>query len=399
MHALFFLLALLLPLFPSTFTQIQRLTETGEEEDSYYFADAVATTANGSIVAIGAPLSSSTIGQTSIWYLVEGAYVESQVIHATDESGSFPLSGTGVALSSDGVLLAIGEPGEDEGVGRVTVYESIGGSYINIANISAPVDQINESAFGTTVAWCSGSSRLVVGGPRDDGHIGAIWIFSRSGNAFTELSKHIGTDYTGSPLQGAAIAVTSDCATIAIGGPENNGKTGAVWILETSGTDTWAQQAGPLVGSQTSRLPTFGYALSFSSNGNRIAIGGPRNNYSGAVWIFDRASAVWTESAYLYSTATTYRSAQQGSSVHLTPDGETLHIGTATDGADVGAIHTFAHGTGSVWTFSNVKRPLGYDSTPHFADRLAVSGDGTTFVVGARYENYDQGAAYILTWA
>src|SRR6185369_13040648 len=82
-------------------------------------------------------------------------------------------------------------------------------------------------------------------------------------------SKLVGTGNTGSSRQGTSVSLSGD--TLAVGSYNDNGGMGAVWIFVRSGS-TWTQQGSTLVGSDISANAQFGYSVCL--RGDTLAVGG-----------------------------------------------------------------------------------------------------------------------------
>jgi hypothetical protein len=102
---------------------------------------------------------------------------------------------------------------------------------------------------GFSVALSADSNTAIVGGPDDNSSnntpVGAAWVYTRSGGVWTQQgNKLVGTDAVGvgGPAQGSSVALSADGNTAIVGGPDDNGSTGAVWVYTRSG-GVWTQQA------------------------------------------------------------------------------------------------------------------------------------------------------------
>ena len=88
----------------------------------------------------------------------------------------------------------------------------------------------------------------------------------------------------------------ADANTAIVGGPGNrdfepNGAVGGAWVFTQSG-GTWSQQA-TLVGSDAFGTSGQGFSVALSANGNTAIIGGPYDNgYTGAAWVFVQPPSV-----------------------------------------------------------------------------------------------------------
>jgi hypothetical protein len=73
----------------------------------------------------------------------------------------------------------------------------------------------------------------IVGGYGDNNFIGAAWIFTRSGRAWTQQGyKLVGSGAIGGAIrQGESVAISGDSSTAIVGGVYDDMGVGAVWIF------------------------------------------------------------------------------------------------------------------------------------------------------------------------
>ena len=116
--------------------------------------------------------------------------------------------------------------------------------------------------------------------PASGGPAGAAWVFTRSGGVWRQQGgKLVGTtsEYGGGLWsQGASVAVSADGNIAIVGGPSDNRATGAAWVFTRSG-DVWTQQGNKLVGSRAGEqaLPLGqGMSVALSADGNTAIVGG-----------------------------------------------------------------------------------------------------------------------------
>jgi Putative Ig domain/FG-GAP repeat len=146
--------------------------------------------------------------------------------------------------------------------------------------------------------------------------------------------KLVGTLANGAAQQGASVVLSDDGNMAIVGGPGDNNGQGAVWVYTRSGA-IWTQQGPKLVGPGASSR--FGSSVSLSADGTAI-VGGPgENNGQGAAWLYTRSGGVWTQQGNKLSGADVSGAAQQGSSVSLSADGSTAIVGGLGDGGGAGA--------------------------------------------------------------
>jgi hypothetical protein len=227
----------------------------------------------------------------------------------------------------------------------------------------------------------------------------------------------------GDPLVGVTLAMSADGNTVAVSTPhEDSGATGvngnqrdesawdsgAVYVFVRSG-NSWTQQAY-IKASNTQSSDKFGFAIALSGDGHTLAVGAtledsnargingdqPDNSApsAGAVYVFGRSGASWTQQAYI-KASNADESDQFGWSIALNDDGTTLAVGaqseaSAATGAngnqadnsapDAGAAYVFVR-HGSVWTQEAYIKASNAQGGDRFGFCVGLSGDGNTLAV------------------
>lgn len=178
----------------------------------------------------------------------------------------------------------------------------------------------------------------------------------------------------------------------------------------------FVQQGPKLVGSGTVGASLQGDAVAVSADGNTAIIGGRLDNLGlGAAWIWTRSGGVWTQQAKLVGTGGVYgrgyMAIDQGRSVAISGDGNTVIVGGIFDNDAVGAVWIWTRSEG-VWTQQGPKL-VGSGYVPNFADTgccdgvatadvfqgasVALSADGNTAIVGGPGDNRRAGAVWVWT--
>jgi hypothetical protein len=152
------------------------------------------------------------------------------------------------------------------------------------------------SLFGVSVALSSDGNTALIGGPGDNGYIGAAWVFTRSGSTWTQQgAKLTGSGENGGGDFGSAVALSSDGNTALIGGPGDAAGVGGAWVF-THANGEWTQQGEKLTGSEEGAKGHLGESVALSSDGNTALIGGPGDAASvGGAWVFTHANGEWTQ--------------------------------------------------------------------------------------------------------
>jgi hypothetical protein len=274
-----------------------------------YQGCSVSVSGDGQRVAIGALNDNNLIGCTFVFVRGDGWVQEAQLI-GTGYDGTDIEQGTSVALNYDGSTLAVGAPWD----GFASTSVTLGATWIFTRTDSTWTQQGsklvgsgyegNDIEQGTSVALSADGSTLAVGAPWDNSEIsgdplGATWIFVRdtAGVWSQQGSKLVGSGYIGTDIaQGHVVSLTSDGSTLAVGGPSDDGQTGATWIFVRDSGGSWSQLGSKLVGTGYIKVDPYnvmqGSGVSLTADGSELFTGGPNNdNLVGAVWIFQRESS------------------------------------------------------------------------------------------------------------
>jgi hypothetical protein len=306
-----------------------------------------------------------------------------------------PRVGATASLSGDGNIAYLGAPHDNGGVGSSWIFNRSAGVYtqdgVAVVGIAA-----GGAHQGTGVGLSADGSTAILGGSSYNvmGTGGAAWMFARSGITWTQQGgTMIGTGAIGNAAQGTSVALSADGNTAIVGGPGDNAGVGAAWIFTRTGT-TWSQQQ-KLVGSSPSGASQQGVSVAISADGNTVAMGGDMDNANiGAVWIFTRSGGTWTQQgAKLVGTGNTGVSLQ-GVSVALSGDSNTLAVGGSSDNAGIGAAWIFTR-SGSTWTQQGGKLvPQGNVGSSGFGFSVSLSHDGSLALFGGPLDNSSAGAAW-----
>ncbi|HEX7677288.1 MAG TPA: hypothetical protein VF713_04145, partial [Thermoanaerobaculia bacterium] len=292
-----------------------------------------------------------------------------------------------------------------------------------------------KASQGGAVAISGDGNTAVVGGSSDHGGFGATWVWTRSGGTWTESAKLVGTAADGySSSQGGALAISRDGNTVIVGASGDKGGTGAVWIFTRSG-ETWTQQGPKLVGSGAVTAANQGGTVALSADGNTALVGGylddsfygvccfPPSSV-GAAWVWTRSGGVWSQQGpKLVGTGGDFSSSigvGQGYSVALSADGNTALVGAVGDHAawvwirnggvwtqqgskligDGRSVALSGDGntallSASVWIRSSGAWKAHGQMGTNSGSRVSISRDGNTAILANPYEDKDVGAIYV----
>ena len=284
-----------------------------------------------------------------------------------------------------------------------------------------PTDSVGGSSqFGSAVAVNYAGNVLIAGGDADNGDVGAAWIFSQSsvGSSWNQQGlKLIGTDLTGTPQQGFAVAISSDGCTVASGGPLDNFEAGAVWIFQRLGGSgvTWQQDGPKLAGTGSAGFTGSqqGWSVSLSADGYTLASGAP-SDQPGAVYQYG-STFIWQRSTHVpgsspwrvQGTPLVGSGGVQGTlagySVSLSANGDILAMGSRASDVTpgLGGVWIFSR-SASAWTplTANPILPSDYDDVSgvvEFGAAVSLSANGLFLGAGALEDNSGIGAAWVFS--
>jgi hypothetical protein len=279
-------------------------------------------------------------------------------------------------------------------------------------------DRETSDSFGESVFLSADGFTLIVGARAESTSPntlnGAAYVFTRSGSTWTEQTKLLASDVLSDTASNArfgwSVALSSDGNTALIGawGEATSPTTfnGAAYVF-TRTAGVWTEQQ-KILASDRAAGDNLGYSVALSSDGNIAFIGARAestspNTNQGAAYVFTRTAGIWTEQQKL--TASDRASTDYfGASMAISSDGNTALIGAyledTSPNTDNGAAYVFTRSAG-VWTQQQKLLASDLATGDEFGASVALSSDGNTAIVGARYENtspnVDNGAAYVFT--
>ena len=324
--------------------------------------------------AVAAPTITSftaTTGPVGTLVTITGTNLGSQT--------SFTIGGVNaIQVSNSGTtLVGMVMPGATTGTISVT---TAGGTATSTGSFTVtatpfPAAQLGDKLVGTgvsgaaqqgySVAVSADGSTAIVGGPYDNSSQGAAWIYTRSGNTWSQQGKLVGIGNTGPASQGYSVGISADGNTAIVGGANDNTSVGAVWVFTRSGT-SWSQQGDKLVGTGNVGKSLQGTSVAVSADGNTVIAGGwGDNGYKGASWVFTRSGSNWSQQGKLVGTGGV-GNGKQGFSVALSADGNTAIVGGFEDD----------YGNGAAWVFTRLEGNWSQQGSKLYAPTDAGGGEG-----------------------
>ncbi|HEX4345351.1 MAG TPA: hypothetical protein VHZ31_07305 [Solirubrobacteraceae bacterium] len=239
----------------------------------------------------------------------------------------------------------------------------------------------------------------VVGSPHADGK-GAVYVFTRSGDSWTQTAKLTTSDLAAGDDLGESVAIDGD--TIVAGAPgANHGpddRVGAVYTFARAGTAN-RQETAKLTVSDGAAFDNLGETVAIDGDGIVAGAAGETvdgKQSAGALYTFTRTGvAARTETGKLIASVNA-ESDQLGRS--LAVDGDTIVAGADIGvGGDVGKVYTFAR-TGASPRTETAVLTASDGGQDDLGESVAIDGD--TIVAGAptaTVAGVSSGAVYTFT--
>ncbi|MCF7794577.1 MAG: hypothetical protein K9N09_11230 [Candidatus Cloacimonetes bacterium] len=313
-------------------------------------------------------------------------WIEQQKILASD---GFTDDFFGNSVAIDGDYAVVGAPVDDDNgsiSGSVYIFKRINDVWTEQVKLT-PSDGEEGDIFGNSVA-IDGDNIIVGANWSDDNgfHSGSAYIFHRSGNTWTEVTKLTASNGGDWDEYGYSVSISGDYAVVGAYKNEVNGiQTGSAYVYKKSGRNWFEQTRLNSFHSEEGEL--FGFSVSI--DGPYIIVGAYDYDYTGfnPSYIFHRIGDVWYEQAHLLPDDT--GAYCFGKSVAIS--GDYAIIGAYADninGTRSGSAYIF-HRLGTTW-FQQIKlTPLDGSLNDYFG--LAVSISGNNAIIGA-HNNDDNGS-------
>lgn len=420
-------------------------------EENAFFGQSVALSADAKTLVIGADEESNGThlyaGAVYIYKLgIDGWKQIEKLIPITVFDQYY--FGYAVSLSDDGKTLAVSARGDGSSIsaginspqdnnrprsGAIYIYQ-----YNNTWEQTAYLKQStikSQSDFGESVSLSGNAKLLVVGAPRydefNDDNIGAAYIFENESNVWTlkqalipktpQINQRFGINIMSLQF-GTSVEFNKDGTTLAIGAPADSSilpgvskpdegttpkitSSGAVYLFERNGVQ-W-EETVHIKSSNLIDQARFGKKISLNSDGNLLAVSAPKDRSSptsasefGAVYVFNKVNNNWQQRDYIKIT-NSHNDASFGSSLSFNASGSMLAIGSEKESSastgingnqsDIsslraGAVYLFEYSNKKWIQKYYIKAPT-VSMKDYFGGALALSADGKSLAVGARYED------------
>jgi Secretion system C-terminal sorting domain/FG-GAP repeat len=318
--------------------------------DGDVFGDAVSMSANGNIIAVGAPgFLNPTFppGYARVYEWNGTSWIQKGADIIGESTGDN--CGGGVSLSDDGNTIAVGAYTNDGGggnSGHCRVFAWNGSSWVKKG---ADIDgEAGNDFCGNSVSIAANGNMVAVGAAGHDGGgngLGQIRVFEWIGSNWVQK----GADVFGTSIvrgYGAELALSDDGTTfIGSGYTSANGSIGHIKMHNWDGS-SWVQKGAILSGDGGSDF--FGNSdVDINGDGSMVIAGGLTTGGSGYAKVFSFVGGAWVQQGPNIQGEAS--SDQFGRSVSMDSDGSILAIGTPFNdgnGTSAGHVRVFQNSSG-----------------------------------------------------
>ncbi len=412
----------------------------GDGDSRDEFGSTVALSADGTTALVGAKNDEDPNGEGAgsayVFTLANGDWSQQTKLAAEDgDEGDW--FGWSVALSADGTTALVGakndeDPngealGPDSGAGSAYVFTRADGDWTQQAKLAADHGDAHDE-FGTSVALSTDGTTALVGAHFDEDPngtkrdppdpttgAGSAYVFARANGDWSQQAKLAADDGNPQDYFGSSVALSGDGTTALLGAwhdeNPNGDLAGSAYVFVRTDGD-WSQQT-KLAADDGDHEDTFGGAVTLSGDGTTALVGADNDEDpngkaddpftgAGSAYVFARANGDWSQQAKLAADDGN-RNDNFGSSVALSGDGTTALLGAWHDmdpnGENGGSAYVFSWGDGD-WSQQAKLAADDGDSLDGFGWSVALSNDGTTALLGAATDedpnDEDAGSSYVF---
>lgn len=367
------------------FAQIQIGADINGESAGDLSGTSVAISKDGTIVAIGAPNNvgnNPNSGHVRVYRNISGNWTQIGADINGDASEDF--SGFKVALSSNGSIMAIGAISNDvsgSNSGQVKVFQNVNEIWTQIGSDINGESQLNN--FGYSLALSDIGNILAIGANHNNGY---VKVYKNINGFWTQIGNNIVGEATNDRC-GTSVDLSKDGTVLAVGAMFNDGNgsnSGNIRVFKNI-NNVWTQLGSDIDGLEPGDQT--GFSVSLSDDGKTIATQGYNFNGvsggSGYVRVFRNINGGWSQiGSTVYGNTNTDN---LGYVVSLSDNGTILAVSAIyndQNGVDSGQVQVYRISNGVMTQIGvNINGEAAFDVSGW---GMALSGDGTTIAIGAR---------------
>ena len=351
-----------------------------------------------------------------------------------------------VARNSDSIPIAFSEYERLEDLDPRVLAGFLKASNTDVTNLDQNTD--SGDGFGSSIAVSADGNTIAVGAPREDGDSpgiggdpfreeepvsGAVYVFTKPPNTLwtndaTVIYVKASTPDNGDEF-GSSVSLSADGTVLAVGAPNEDSPSdringdqdddgacgaGAAYVFRRNPSDPWDSQASTtfVKAWNSTNGDNFGTSVALSSDGDELFVGAPGEagdatgpirfldfpeegfgfdiTDGGAVYHFRRVNISWVGATYMKGPLTPENGDQFGESLAISGDGTTLVVGAPGEQTSRGDfVSVFRRDTANPtdWSMPELVVASSGDSEDHFGAAVAISFGGDFLAVGAPRED------------
>lgn len=422
--------------------QTQNITASAESDLNRagdYFGDWISVDENADTIVIGASYDEANgnyAGSAYVFRRFGENYEQIQKLVANEIGTSTDYFGTVLQITKDGRNIAISSQYDDDNgdnAGAVYIFATGSSGYQQVQKLTA--SEAGSSAGDLLgyrdIKFSYDGTKMVVGSATDQENggveAGSIYIFHSSSSGYQQVQKLTasGDINPGGDGFGYSVDISNDGEKIVVGARQDelNGTfAGSAYIFQTSSIGFQQVQKVTASGETNSAYDYFGSYVTFSPNGQSIAIAatlsdnggssatGPSGvpGEAGSVYIFSSGSSGYQQVQKLTASGDTNPQGDHfGYTVMFNGDGTKLIIGSETDEENnnqlyAGSAYLFVSSSEG---FVRSRKFMAENDTTlsldYFGTRVAISSDGETVFATSLYDEdagITAGSVYIYQY-
>ncbi len=349
----------------------------------------VCVSADGNILAVGAP--DATIGGIAFagavyLYRFNGHYwLPYQTISAQEKKAGSKF-GAALSLSADGDVLAVGAPEHGEAEAKTGTTYLFCRDVDQWQEVQIIPGKENGEKFGGAISLSADGGVLAIGasGAMFSGQpkYGAVYLFKHTETEWALEARLTQTQWPG--YFGTAVHLNANGTVLAVGLPRvpaDNVNQGRVLVFNHNGIN-WPTD-GVLLKRPGYLLSyvDFGCAISLTADGNTLAIGCRRDSEQGQVYLFNYKDGQWAYSNVALRMSPPMKDAYFGISVSFSGDGLSLAVGASSSSAATSTAYLFKK-ENDQWV-EQIKFEHAGSADAWIGTSVSLSANGDVFAMGA----------------
>lgn len=352
---------------------------------------AIAMSSDGTTILAGAYNKNTAAGAAYI-FTVQGGVWKQQAKLVASNPASSDYFGAFVSISGDGNLAVVTSYNKTSGKGYVYVFSRNGTTWSQQQTFTGN-DSVAGDNFGFSVAISSDGLTMAIGAIRKFTSIGVVYVFIRSGTVWTQQAR-VDPFYSDTGLLfGYSVSISGDGNTLAIGAIGYSASTGDVYIY-TRAAGGWNFQTR-LMASDRAANEWFGNDVSISDDGLTVVSGAHlKGTNIGAAYVFVYSGGQWVEQAKLVADDALTTTCQFGYSTDISNDGNVIVIGSPTRNSSRGQGYIFVR-NGTNWVQQAKVLPADVMANDKFSYSVAISGDGLQTAYSSPGSTTSRGKVYV----